>query len=505
MILARIGPGYFFLHNLLSGECDYQMGEKSYPNNGLKRSIDWKQGLAIALGVPVLVLPSIGYFSSYMGTAAILVWFFSIVQGFLQNTAYGELATLFPEVSGLPGFAQRVFGSADSEGYWKGRLVGGFSAWGYWFAWNPVLAIFSLLSASYLKGLVPSFSVLSETLLALGLGATLFTVLILVNYRGLTGSAVLGYILAGISIVPLVVLSLAPFVTGDFSWLKVTSNFLPGTWTWDGKHLMILLGIFAMAQWSACAWETAAIYGPEYRNPKRDVPLSLFTCGLICLVTFVLVQLACTGTLGVEGILQDPFSPMLPLARKTFGPKGVTVTILMLLAAMVLIMQTAFLGASRAMHSMAVEGNLPSIFGTTNRHGTPLFSMVIIAFFNLGMITLKTPTAILSASAIGYVVANGISLFAFFQARRDSRFRDLPRSFSGPGFWKYIGLGCGLLNIPLFLVGIVALNSFELGWKPTMVGFVVLLTYLPLWAYSQRENRRITIQAATVEEQKSGF
>jgi hypothetical protein len=34
--------------------------------SNLERSIDWKQGLAIALGVPLLILPSIGYFASYL-------------------------------------------------------------------------------------------------------------------------------------------------------------------------------------------------------------------------------------------------------------------------------------------------------------------------------------------------------------------------------------------------------------------------------------------------------
>ena len=55
-------------------------------------------------------------------------------------------------------------------------------------------------------------------------------------------------------------------------------------------------GLMAMAQWSACAWETAAIYGPEYKQPRSDVPKALFICGAICLLTFILVQAACTGT-----------------------------------------------------------------------------------------------------------------------------------------------------------------------------------------------------------------
>ena len=33
-------------------------------SNDLERSIDWKQGLAIASGVPLLILPSLGYFPS---------------------------------------------------------------------------------------------------------------------------------------------------------------------------------------------------------------------------------------------------------------------------------------------------------------------------------------------------------------------------------------------------------------------------------------------------------
>lgn len=70
----------------------------------LKRSIDWKQGLAIALGVPLLILPSLGYLPTYVAAAAILVWGLSILQTFFQNTAYAELATTFPEASGLPGF-----------------------------------------------------------------------------------------------------------------------------------------------------------------------------------------------------------------------------------------------------------------------------------------------------------------------------------------------------------------------------------------------------------------
>ena len=466
------------------------MSDENSENGGLQRTIYWKQGLAIALGVPVLILPSIGYFANYVWAFAIIIWALSVFQGFMQNFAYGELATMFPKASGLPGYAQSVFRSRDANNkYDRSKLLGGFSAWSYWFAWNPVLAIFSILIGSYLKGLVPAFAGVPDLAIYLASGAVVFLFLILVNYRGLSGGATLGYILALLSLAPLIIISLAPFVTGQFEMSNITGSWLPSDWSWDLEHILILLGLMAMAQWSACAWETAAIYGPEYKQPKSDVPKALFICGSICLVTFILVQAACTGALGVEGILAEPLSPMLPLAQMTLGPIGGSLAILMLIAAMVLIIQTAFLGASRAMYSMSEEGNLPKFFGKMNIHGTPVNAMIVIALFNIGFIFLKTPSAILAASAIGYVCANGISLFAYVKAKLDSDFSKLERPFKAPKGWQYVALLFGIFNLPLCLIGVVYLNSLEVGWTSTIVGFVVLSLYIPLWYYSQNEDK----------------
>ncbi|WP_319506186.1 hypothetical protein [uncultured Methanolobus sp.] len=98
----------------------------------LERTIDWKQGLAIALGVPLLILPSIGYLTSYVWSFAIVIWGATVLLGFLQNFAFGELATVFPKASGLPGYTQTVFGSdkdKNNKGKFKfGKFIGGFSA-----------------------------------------------------------------------------------------------------------------------------------------------------------------------------------------------------------------------------------------------------------------------------------------------------------------------------------------------------------------------------------------
>ena len=467
------------------------MSEKNLDGDDrLERSIDWKQGLAIALGVPLLILPSLGYIPLYMSAAAILIWGLSVLQGFMQSTAYAEMATTFPKASGLPGIAQHVFRTENYEGkYDKGKLIGGFSAWSYWFAWTPVLAIFSILVGGYLHGLFP---VLGETFsqyqLSLMSGVVIFAGLFVVNWFGLKDGAILGYILAAISLIPLVILAVAPFATGHVELSNITGSWWPTDWAWDLHHILILLGIFAIAQWSACAWETAAIYGPEYKNPSKDVPKALYACGIICLLLFVLVQSSVIGVLGVEGVIAEPISPLIPVAQAVFGQAGSMITIIMLIAAMILIIQTAYLGSSRAMHSMATEGNLPRVLGKLNPHGTPFVAMLVIGAFNLVLISLGNPAAIVAASAIGYTFANGISLFAYVKAKKHPSFANLERPFKAPKGWRHVAMIFGLFNVPLCLIGVVYLNSLEVGWTSTWVGFIVLAFYIPIWFYSQHES-----------------
>ncbi len=458
--------------------------------SNLERSIDWKQGLAIALGVPLAILPSIGYLSSYLWSAAILVWGLSVLQGFAQNTAFGELATAFPNASGLPGFAQNIFKTRNHKGrYDKGKFIGGFSAWSYWFGWAPAMSIFALVASSYLYSLFPSLSnTFTEMQIAYITCITIFSLLMLINLRGLSSGATLGYILAVLSLGPLIIITLSPFATGDFNITNITSEWFPTDWAWDLHHILILFGLFAMAEWSACAWETAAIYGPEYKNPGSDVPKALFACGGVCLLSFVLIQASVTGTIGVSQTIAESFTPLLPVAQMTFGATGAVVAIFMLITAMILLIQTIYLGSSRSLHSMAIEGNFPRVFSKVNGNGAPYVAMAFIAVINLGFVSLGTPVAILAASAIGYIAAQGISLFAYVKAKNDPELARLERPFKAPTGWKHVALIFGLINIPFFIIGIVYLNSIEIGWASTLVGFGVLAIYIPIWFYSQGQS-----------------
>ena len=73
----------------------------------------------------------------------------------------------------------------------------------------------------------------------------------------------------------------------------------------------------------------------------------------------------------------------------------------------------------------------------------------------------------------------GSACFAYVKAKLDPRFSRLERPFKAPGGWQYVALLFGLFNLPLCLIGVVYLNSLEVGWTSTIVGFVVLALYHP--------------------------
>ena len=111
--------------------------------------------------------------------------------------------------------------------------------------------------------------------------------------------------------------------------------------------------------------------------------------------------------------------------------------------------------------------------------------MIVTALFNIFLITLKTPVAILAASAIGYSFANSISLWAYVKAYLNPEIRKRQRPFRAPRGWIYPALFFALFNVPICLTGLVYLNSLEVGWIPTLLGFGILALYIPIWFYSR--------------------
>ena len=472
----------------------------SEESTGLARTVNWKQGMFIALGVPLLIVPSLYDVEQLVWGLCIVVWTVSVLQGFVQNLAYGEMVTLFPNATGLPGCAQAVFTKDNNEGKIdKGKLIGAFSAWCYWFAWCPVVAIFTMMIGDYL---VAMFSIDWTGWTLLGLYMLVGIIVVLIMYvlsaRGLEGGATVGTILALISMIPIIIILIGGLAAGMFDFSTITSEFTSPDWSWSGSEIVLVLGCFGLAQWSACAWETAAIYGPEYKEPGKDVPKALFGCGIICLIMYFFVSTVVFGSLGHEGIADAGYATLRPIAETAFGEYGSYIALFFLIVAMLLVIQTGFLGSSRTLNSMAGDGNLPKWFGKLNKHGMPANAMLFVGIFNLILVFIieysafllemtTTSMTVLTASALGYCLANGIALSAFVITRRNARFKDLDRPFKAPRGWQYVILVFVVIQFVVFFPSLMYWSYIQSGgFIAIALAIVILLIFIPVWYWVQK-------------------
>lgn len=479
--------------------------------SGLARTVDWKEGMFIALGVPLLILPSIYDVASIIWGCCIFVWTVSVLQGFVQNMAYGEMVTAFPNATGLPGCAQAVFSSdTPTKSIDKGKFVGAFSAWCYWFAWCPVVAIFTMMIGDYL---VNMFSLDISGWAAVGLYMAVGIIIVAMMYifgsRGLEEGAKAGTILALVSLIPIIIILLGALVAGMFDFNNITTNWTRPEWSWSLQDIVLVFGCFGLAQWSACAWETAAIYGPEYKNPGKDVPKALFGCGFICLFMYFFVSTAIYGSLGQSGVESAGYATLVPIAQFVFGEAGSYIALFFLIVAMILIIQTGFLGSSRTLFSMAREKNMPAWFGKTNSHGMPTNAMLFVSIFNLALVFIiemsafvynqtTTSMTVLTASAIGYCIANGVALIAYVKTRTNTRFKSLGRSFKAPKGWQYI---IAIMVIVQFFIWLPCLLywSYYLtgGFIAILLGIVILVAFVPIWYWVQKKNQDLPKESST--------
>ncbi|MBR7006965.1 MAG: APC family permease [Candidatus Methanomethylophilaceae archaeon] len=460
----------------------------------LLRTIDWKQGLIIAMGIPILIVPSLCDLSLTLWAMSIIIWVLSVLSGFLLNLPLGEMCATFG-VAGIGGSIQHVY--RDDEKYKNkkintGRVIGSLGAWAYFATWVPVIPIFTIMTGVYINDY---FNLGLDGMTATGfyilLGALIYGFIILSGRKGLEGGAKVQLILAGITIVPILIICLVPLLNGNFHLDYITSQMSPDGWAWDGNGILMILGCFTVAQWSAVGWESAATYGAEYKQPEKDVPKALTACGLLCLFMYFVIAFCMYGTLGNAGIEEAGASTLIPIAKGDFGDIGGLIAVFLLIAGMVMIIQSAFLATARTIQIMAKDGNFPLLFSRTNKYGVPMFAMYFEAAIGfIVMLAGITASQILAVSALGFAIALGMCCCAFIKSRRDPRFKDVERVYKVGKFW-YCGAWFMMIFEFFFMIpGLLYYVYDTMGLLYVFVGIAATFLYVPCWMLIQYWNHK---------------
>jgi basic amino acid/polyamine antiporter, APA family len=328
-------------------------------NEGLVRAIGrWSLAALTVnciIGSGVFGLPSV--LAGLVGPASVLAIILAAVAMGVIMACFAEVASRFAQTGGPYLYAREAFG----------RFMGIQVAWLVWFVRLTSCAANANLFVIYLGQFWPRATQKIPNLVILTL---LVGILAAINFRGVrTGTHVSTFFTAT------KLASLGLVAVAGALYLIATHRVIPETVVSaeanDWARAMLLL-VFAYG-----GFEAALISAGEAKDPRRDIPFSLFTALLTCAVIYGLIQWV------VVGVLPDPGHgerPLADVAHIVMGHNGGVLIAIGALFSTYGYLSGNMLAAPRITFALAERGDFPSVFAVVHpRFRTPYFSIFVFA------------------------------------------------------------------------------------------------------------------------------
>ena len=328
--------------------------------NQLKKNLGIKSAVALAIGMVIgaglLVLPGIAY--SKVGNASIFAWAICSIIVIPLLVIFSDLGSKFPGAGGISGFVKEAFGN-NAKNACECLLIVTF-----------ILEIPAIASVggNYITELIGS-NLNSGPLL----GSVFLVISGSLNFIDVKFSDTFQKITTVLLVLLLVLISLFSFFFGDFSLGKG----IPSINDIDKSFPILGLIFFAFTGWEVLSFTTG-----EFKNPKRDFPLSIVISFIVVIVIYVSLVLAIQYTVTQENPFLEKI-PLLALINEKFfwGLKLVSIIAGIIIFANV---NSLIWASSRLAYSSSKEGLLINYFSKVDeRTGTPRRAVFLMFIFLL--------------------------------------------------------------------------------------------------------------------------
>ncbi len=286
-----------------------------------------------------------------------------------------------------------------------GRYVGFLAGVLLWLLGTMAFAAVSVVFAGNVGELIPSVATTTGQVLFL---AALFSILALVNIRGVRQGARLATVATIAKLAPLIFLAVAGafFVRQE----NLAMQRLPATG--EVARASILL-IFAFS-----GIETALTPSGEVRDTARTVPRAILLAMLTITVLYLAIQLVAQGILGPALATATP-APLAEAAGVAFGPSGRTLLLLGASISMFGYVSGMILAVPRALYAFARDGVLPARLATIHpRHATPYVAIAAQTFIVLILAASSSFEPLAIMANLATLVLYALCCAAAWQLRR---------------------------------------------------------------------------------------
>jgi len=340
-------------------------------------------GLAMINIVAIASLRDLPQMASY-GIGSIFFYVLAALIFFLPvSLVAAELATAWPERGGVYVWVREAFGE-------RWGFVAVFLQWFQNLCWFPVVLTFGAASLAFAVMPEHSSELAESKHFIVGVVLLVYWVSVLLNFRGLSGSARIsilgafaGVVFPGLTLVVLAGIGLAEGVPSNL--LANGDRLIP-----DMSRFSNLT--FAVSVWLAFAgMEMTAAHAREVRSPERNYPLGILIASVVILTVFILGSLSIATALAPgQYQLQSGVTEALHAMLSRYDLDGWARMAALGMALGVFGSVNAWVvGPSKGMLASAEDGALPASLCKVNRKNVPtrilllqggIVSLICVAF-----------------------------------------------------------------------------------------------------------------------------
>jgi amino acid efflux transporter len=318
-------------------------------NNKIGAVVATAMSITIVVGAGLLALPGLSF--SLAGKFGYLPWVFVAILMVPLLYIFSYFGANNPSAGGVVGYIRVALGQRLAS--MAEMIVLGTFTLGI-----PAIA---LIGSEYLRQAAPEITVLQAGLLVIGLAY-------IAGVVGLKLSGTIQTVIAAFIVIGLSAIAVTFLFNAKLQTVQTPLNF-------EFNQFKGVVSAIPIILFAYTGWEMTAFLAEDMKNPKRDMPISIWASFIIVVLMYVFI--AWTVATFADNNESWKLTPFIELAKNSFGQfGGVAVGIIAALLVVANVI-AAFISASRGIYSAGRDGFLPKIIGSTNKDGQPMIAMTM--------------------------------------------------------------------------------------------------------------------------------
>lgn len=422
-------------------------------------------GVAVSIGatIGVGILRSPGLIAEQINSAWLIMmaWTLGGVYVLLVANNVAELASMTPRAGGFYVYANRAYG-----GY-GGFVVG----WSDWLANTLGLSFISVVFGEYAAALFAPDLSGGRVFFSVGI----LLLLTILNWLGLRTGSATQKLTSFLKAVMLLAFVAACFAFGGNNGAGKAAQNAASPKTGFALVVAFVLSLQLILS-TYDGWFTPIYFAEEDRNPKQNLPRSLFGGIALIIIIYLLINAALLYALPFEKLAGAKFAGAEAMSVIFGGRSGQFVTILALLS-LIGILNAILMANPRILLALGRDGLFTAKAAQVNAGGTPVFALAATALATIVLTSIGTFEKLLAVAQFLIVTWTILLAISLFVLRR--REPDAPRPFRAFAY-PFAPLLVLLVAVLLF-VGYIVSNPL-----PSLYALAVLAASYPIYRLVKR-------------------